>query len=168
MKKQNAINKDNNYFSSFLKEQASRIAELKQQNAILTQKLEEYEKREKEISDAIIATKRKCDELNAEIKVKYALECERLESFRKKWTDAAKYGYLQDGYERTDRVLKECQAELEKAFADDFGITDYLSERERLDDEPSLNYEAIKTEGKKRQKIEELSERELEELLKQV
>lgn len=151
-----------------MKEQAARIAELKQQNALLTQKLEEYQKREREISDAIIATNKKCDEIDSDIKVKYALECERLAYFRKKWTDAAKYGYLKEGYEKTDRVLKECLTELEKAFADDFGVSDYISERERLDDDPDLNYEAIRTEAKKKQKIEEISEKDLAELLKQV
>ena len=167
MRKNSGKEKEQNYFSKFLKEQAERIAELKKQNAELTAKLDECAKREREISDAIVANKKKCDEIMTEVKVKYALECERLAAFRKKWTDAARYGYLKEGYEKTDRVLKECQAELERSFADDFGITDYLSERARLDDEPALNYQALKSEAKKK-KIEELSERDLEELLKQI
>ena len=165
----NQSDKEQNYFARFVKEQATRIAELKQQNAELTQKLDEYIKRERDIADAVIATKRQCDEMLTEIKVKYALECERLDAFRKKWTDAARYGYLKEGYERTERVLRDCQAELEKAFADDLGISDYLSERERLDDEPKLDYEAIKSDHpKEKRRIEELSEKELEELLRQI
>lgn len=156
-----------------VKEQAARIAELKAENAALIQKLDAYVAREKELTETIAFAKKKCDEMVSETKVRYALECERLKNFRDKWTAAARDGYLQYGVEQTEKILQECRKEMERAFADDLGISDYLSERDRLGADPTLNYRAILSEEKKdpppaKRKIEELSERDLAELLKQI
>ncbi|MBR1747222.1 MAG: hypothetical protein IJ735_03290 [Clostridia bacterium] len=162
--------------SVLVKEQAARIAELKQENASLVKRLDEYVAREKELADTIAFAKKKCDEWVSNAKIKYALECERLKTFRAKWLSAAKDGYLKYGVEKTDQILQECRAELEKAFADDLGVTDYLFERDRISAEPTLDYRAIISDEVKkspstsdqRRKIEELSESDLAELLKQL
>lgn len=165
--------------NDLVKEQAKRIAELKGENARLLQKLDEYEKRDREIIDTLAFAKKKCDEMLSESKVKYALECERLKTFHEKWIAAAKDGYLKYGIEQTDRILRDCRAELEKAFADDLGVSDYLSERERLNADPTLNYRAIISEELSspaalppdppvKRRIDSLAEKDLAELLKQL
>lgn len=159
-----------------MKEQAERIAELKKINADLTLALEEYRGREREIAETLAFANKKSAEILAESKVKYALECERLRAYRKKWIVAAHSGALKSSYEQTERVLRECQAELENALACDLGTADYAAERDRLDDEPKLNYEAIIAEesagscpaSRTAKQIDELSDEELDELLTQL
>lgn len=161
-----------NYFADLVKEQAERIAELKKQNAELTLALESYKSKEAAIAETLDYARKKSAEMASEAKVKYALECERLKAFRKKWTSLARSGNLAASLERTENLLRECQAELEKGLSDDLGTADYIAERERLDAEPNLNYEAIIEEEanavQTKKQIEELSDEELEELLTQI
>lgn len=172
--KKNRSQNETEQLNALIKEQADRIAELKKTNADLTLTLEEYRLREKEISDTLAYANKKSSEIISESKVKYALECERLKAFRKKWIIAAHSGALKGSYEQTERTLRECQSELENALASDLGTLDYVAERERLDDEPNLNYGTIIEEEsgqiseETKKQIEELSDDELEELLKQI
>lgn len=126
-----------------IKEQAERIAELKKINADLTFALEEYRLKEKQIAETLDFARRKSSEIISESKVKYALECERLALFRNKWISAVNEGRIAADYARTEKVLEECRAEMERAFDDDAEISDYLSERDRLGEGPSLDYRAI-------------------------
>ena len=126
-----------------IKEQAERIAELKKINADLTFALEEYRLKEKQIAETLDFARRKSSEIISESKVKYALECERLNLFRNKWISAVRAGRADADFARTEKILEECRAEMERAFDDDIGIADYLAERDRLGDSPQLNYRAI-------------------------
>ncbi len=159
---------------ALIREQADRIAELKRLNADLALALEDYRLREKAITDALNYAQQKSAEILAEAKVKYALECERIKAYRKKWIAAVKSGALQSSYEQTEKTLLACQKELETALASDLGTNDYIAERERLDDDPSLNYEAIideeneKISPETKSQIEDLSDEELEDLLRQI
>lgn len=160
--------------NALIKEQAERIAELKKINADLTLVLEEYRLKENKITDTLSYANKKSAEIIAESKVKYALECERLRSYRKKWIIAAHSGALKSSYEQTEKVLRECQTEMENALASDLASGDYIAERDRLNDEPNLNYDAIIAEETAKQsletkkQIEELSDDELDELLNQL
>ena len=135
--------KSKNYFAELVKEQADRIAELKKQNADLTLALDALRSKESEITATLATIKKREEESRAEVKIKYALECERLKNFRAKWIEAARLGSLKSDFEKTEKLLKDCQAELEQGFSDDLGASDYLMERDRLNDDPILNYEAI-------------------------
>lgn len=126
-----------------IKEQAERIAELKKINADLTFALEEYRLKEKQIVETLDFARRKSSEIISESKVKYALECERLALFRNKWISAVNEGRIAADYARTEKILEECRAEMERAFDDDAEISDYLAERDRLGDGPKLDYRAI-------------------------
>lgn len=166
--------KNNDSSLALIREQADRIAELKRLNSDLALALEEYRLREKAITDALNYAQQKSAEILAEAKVKYALECERLKAYRKKWISAVKNGAMKTSYELTEKTLLDCQKELETALASDLGTDDYILERERLGDEPNLNYEAIideenaKISSETRSQIEDLSEEELEDLLNQL
>lgn len=156
-----------------IKNQAERIAELKKENAELLQNLESCRAKENEIADTLSFTKRKQEEILNEAKIKYALECERIKSFRKKWTDAAKEGILRANYALTEKTLRECQLEMEEALSMKIGDAgkSYVEERDRLDDDPGLNYSAFLPETSSEKfpgEIEELSEKELGELLEQL
>ncbi len=155
MKKVKEKNKTVAAGDNAIKIYAERIAELKRMNADLTIVLEEYRKKERKITEALSYAEEKKAAVEKEIKVKYALECERLAAFRKKWVDAVRNGTLDRDYKRTERVLDECRAQLLAEFDEE--TADYYEETERLDEV-----------NEKRRHIDELSENELEELLKQI
>ncbi len=138
--------------NQIMKEQALRIVELKQEVNDLAIELEKYRRKEMEITQLLAYSKKKSEEIVQEAKIKYALECQRLRLYRNKWMryikDKNKAGKLAEDIERTNRVLKECQIQLEDMLYTDLGINinvadSYICERERIDDEPSLNYQAI-------------------------
>lgn len=142
------VNKNNN----IMREQAKRIVELKKEVNDLSINLELYRSREVEITQILSFAKNKAEELVQESKIKYALECQRLKLYRDKWMryikDKNKAGKLAEDIEKTNDVLKECQVLLEDMLYTDLGINQsvsesYLNERERIDDEPSLNYNTI-------------------------
>ena len=135
-----------------MQEQAQRIVELKQEVNDLCIALENYRKRDSEITQVFAFAKQKAEELVEESRIKYALECERLRVYRNKWmryiNDKNKRGELAQDIEKTNRLLKECQAELEDMLYTDLGINQsvsnsYVLERERIDGEPSLDYQQI-------------------------
>jgi len=104
-----------------------------------------------------------------EAKVKYALECERLKLYRAKWTKCVENDSLNKNLQRTLTTLRDCQLEMEAMLASDLGenFKAYLSERNRLSDEPSLDYQAIVKPAKKADE-DMLTDEELNELLEQL
>lgn len=163
---------DNTKLVGLIKEQADRINELRDENTNLLVALEGYRKKEKEISDLLNYAKKQSEDLKNEAKVKYALECERLKVYRQKWTKVlnAKNGEtLAFSYEKTLATLKECQKEMEEMLANDLGenMRDYLSERNRIDDDPILDYQAI-IKNQSAEEIEVLTNEEIQDLLNQL
>ncbi|MFW5780650.1 MAG: hypothetical protein ACOCWI_04290 [Bacillota bacterium] len=135
-----------------IRDQAERIVELKKQINDLSISLEQYRKRESEIVESMAYAKKKTEELTQEAQIKFALECERLRVYRNKWLryikDKSREGELAKNIEKTNEVLKECQIQLEDMLYTDLGINQsvadsYIYERERIDGEPSLNYQKI-------------------------
>lgn len=143
---------------------AERIAELKRMNADLTVMLEEYRKKERKIADALSYADALQKSVEKELKIKFSLECERLCAFRKKWIAAAKNGSAEKDYEKTLSVLDECRKTLLAEFEDE-KIDDFLEETERLD---KLDHTASSEKTTKKRHIDELSEEELQELLRQL
>lgn len=142
---------------------AERIEELKKQNAELTIMLEEYRKKEQHIADALAYADAMQKSIEAELKIKYALECERLSSFRKKWLAAANAGAASGDYEKTLAVLDECRAVLTEEF-DSPADKDFREEEIRL----SRLDENVTQKNAEKRHIDELSETELQELLRQL
>lgn len=135
-----------------IREQANRIVELKKQINDLSISLEEYRKKESQTIEAMAFAKKKAEELRQEAQIKFALECESLRVYRNKWLryikDKSRAGELAMDIEKTNEVLKECQIQLEEMLQNDLGINgsvsdSYIYERERIDGEPSLNYQKI-------------------------
>ena len=147
-----------------VKKQAERIAELKEEVNELTKKLEEYRRKETEIILNLEYARKKREEYVSMSKVQYALECERVEAFRKKLSKFRSKEELTSAYDNAYSELRKWQIEMERAMASDLGspMQDYVDERERLDDDPSLNYESIMEEG------DRISETELKDLLDQI
>ena len=147
-----------------VKKQAERIAELKEEVNELTKKLEEYRRKETEIILNLEYARKKREEYVSMSKVQYALECERVEAFRKKHSNFRSKEELTSAYDNAYSELRKWQIEMERAMASDLGspMQDYVEERERLDDDPSLNYESIMEEG------DRISETELKDLLDQI
>lgn len=173
MKNYNRIkpNNNNDNLIDIVAKQSKRIDELKSENEKLHLELDKYRSKEKEISDTISYAKKQAENIISEAKIKYALECERIKVYRQKWTMLAPIGNknrLIESFEKTFDTLKQCQSEMESMLANDLGddMKSYIEERDRLNTEPCLNYQAIITETEN--KIDELNNIELEELLKQL
>lgn len=159
-----------------MKEQAMRIVELKKEVNDLSIELEEYKKKEVEINQLLAYAKKQSEDIIREAKTKYALECQRLRLYRNKWMryikDRNRAGKLAEDIERTNTVLKECQTQLEDMLYTDLGINknvsdSYIYERERIGDEPILNYHAIINEHINN--IEEkISNEELEKMMERL
>jgi len=172
-----------------MREQVMRIQELKRENADLLARIEDYKKKEESIVGAINFAQKETERLLKESKDRYALEAERLKSFRAKWVGyvgvVQNNGKLAQEFEESNRVLKECQAELEEMiYKDLMGSNpidevkqDYLQERARIDAEPSLDYKQILKNERPAEALtidikppneEKMSENELSQLIKQI
>lgn len=154
--------------------QSLRLEELKKENERILRELDAYRAKEKEISETLAYAKKQAESITAEAKIKYALECERIKIYRQKWAQLApspnNKARLIESFDKTLDTLKECQIEMENMLANDFGenMQSYVKERERLREEPILNYRAIINESVRDTKVEGLNENDLEELLKQL
>ncbi len=135
-----------------------RIKELKELNDDLAEMLEDYRRREKAITDTLSYIEKQREEVEKELRIRYELETERLCAFRTKWTSAVRHGTLKNDYERTEKVLEECRIALMTEF-DSVQSADYLEERERL------NKKLLIAE---KEKIDVLSDKELQDLLDQL
>jgi hypothetical protein len=162
---------NNDNLIDLVTKQSKRIEELKQENEKLVLELEKYRLQEKEISETLSYAKKQAESIIGEAKIKYALECERIKVYRQKWTLLAPTNNktkLIQSFDKTLDTLRECQKEMESMLANDLGedMESYIGERDRLNTDPCLNYQAIIADTEN--KIEHLKESELEELLKQL
>jgi len=121
--------------------QAERIEELKRENSGLSLELARYRAKEAEIAEALAFAKVKAKELERESKVRYALESERLDAYRAKWTEAVqsleKAESLGEQVIKTEKYLRQCARELKELIERDIPFDtpaqeDYYNETARL------------------------------------
>ena len=155
-----------------LKQQAERISELKSENETLNNALEKYREREREVVDAVEFARKKGDEYVTMIRIKYALECERIKRFKERLEKFRSREELLKCYDTAYGELNAWIDEMEKNMANDFGnaMSDYLSEKRRLKEEPSVEYASlIGSDGKDElTDLGKLSEEDLRDLLEQL
>lgn len=154
-----------------IEQQRERIEELREQNRELGGIVNEYRSREKEITDALEFAKKKSEEYVAIAKVKFALECERLNVFRTKLEKFRSKEELLRAYDDAYGEIREWRDDLEKSISGDYGsaMKDYVEEKERLKDDHSLDYGAIaRSECSELNETNKISEEELRELLDQI
>lgn len=164
-KKQEVLPQEN-----VVKKQAERIDELRRENDSLTARLEEYRRHEKEISDVVVFAKKKQEEYLADLRVRYALENERLRRFCETMECYKSKDALMKAYDESFGAVKKAREELERILREDLGegAEEYLSEKRRLRD-PDLPF--ITEERMARSdlsKASALTEEELQELLDQI
>ena len=154
-----------------IKKQAERIEQLRAENQALTIDLEKYRKREKEISDTLVFAKKRQDEYLADLRVRYALENERLRRFCEKMDCYKSREELLKAYDESFAAVKKAREELNRVLKEDLGAgaSDFLSERKRLGDDTDLPF--MPTEDIVRSDlstVKSLTEEELQELLDQL
>lgn len=155
-----------------LKQQAERIAELKAENETLNNVLEKYREREREVVDTVEFARKKGDEYVAMIKIKYALECERIKRFKERLEKFRSREELLKCYDTAYGELNVWIEDMEKTMANDFGnaMSDYLSEKRRLKEGPDVEYVSLLgNDGKENfTDLGKLSEEDLRDLLEQL
>ena len=166
-------NKRDNFCANnaLIKQQSERIKELREEVRALEKTVESYRSREREITQTLDFARKKGEEYVSSIRIKYALECERIRRFREKLEKYRNKDELIIAHENAFSELKKIQIDLEKTMADDLGcaINDYLTERNRLNDEPHLNYGAIVSDNESLlSDVDKISEEDLRELLEQI
>lgn len=169
MKKIKTFSKEQNDALTTLR-QADRLEELRAQNAKLQQELDEYKKRERQIEEALTFAKKAGDEYVALVKVKYALECERIERFRKNLERYRDKEQLLKAFDNDYEELRRLQTELEKSMNKGFGSVtdDYYEEKERLHDDNSVDYGDIIDGNEDLLHADKISDEDLKELLEQL
>lgn len=156
---------------NLIRKQAERIEELRKENEGLNAKLEEYRRHEKEISDVVVFAKKRQEEYLADLRVRYALENERLRRFCRTMDCYKSREELLKAYDDSFLAVKTAREELERILREDLGAGtgEYLEERERLRDDSEMPF--ITKENVVRSdlsKVSSLTEEELQELLDQI
>ena len=154
-----------------IKKQADRIEELRKENGLLSVKLDEYGKREKEISETVLFAKARQDEYLSDLKIRYALENERLRRFCEKMDCYKSREELMRAYDDSFSAVKKAREELERILKEDLGAgtADYLSERRRLNDNDDIPFPTAESVVRSDlNKVSSLTEEELQELLDQI
>ncbi len=154
---------------SLLKKQSERIEELKKENYVLSQQLESYRKKEKEIADTVVFARQKQEEFIGELRVRYALENERLRRFCETMDCYKSREELMSAYDRSFSAVKKAREELSRMLTEDLGTgaSEYLSERKRLGVEDSP-FDEQKRAERDLNKVTSLTEEELQDLLDQI
>ena len=77
-------NKRDNFCANnaLIKQQSERIKELREEVRALEKTVESYRSREREITQTLDFARKKGEEYVSSIRIKYALECERIRRFR--------------------------------------------------------------------------------------
>ncbi|MCL2631320.1 MAG: hypothetical protein FWD49_07395 [Firmicutes bacterium] len=128
-----------------LRAQAERIEELKRDIVRLSNENSRLRSREEGVSDALIVARAQAKDYLEEAKIRFALECERLEDYRRQWVN-----YIKDlssaeklGLEvvNTEKKLKSCAMEMRALIGKEFlspcpQEEDFISETERIKDLP--------------------------------
>ena len=108
-------------------EQRERIDNLVKENLQLQNKIQQFEKKEGKIVEAIMTARENADKLTAEIKLRYMMELERLNLFRAKWTGAyeelkERYGFDGDAL-NVESVAISTKLEIERFLQRDFSLS---------------------------------------------
>ena len=132
-------------------EQRRRIEELLDHVDRLKRVVEEYRAKEDKIAEALIVASEKADKMTAEIKLRYAMELDRLNLFRAKWVGAynelkERYGFDGDAL-NVESVAISTKLEIERFLQRDFSLSKgeklspqeetFRLETERLSSSPS-------------------------------
>ena len=107
-------------------EQKERIRVLKAQCDRLSEELSVYRDREEQIKGALLAAGEQAEKTVLDIKLRYAMELERLKLFRAKWTGAyeeikKRYNFSRDAL-NMESVAVSVKLELERFLAQDFSL----------------------------------------------
>lgn len=107
-------------------EQKERIRVLKAQCDRLSEELSVYRDREEQIKGALLAAGEQAEKTVLDIKLRYAMELERLKLFRAKWTGAyeeikKRYNFSKDAL-NMESVAVSVKLELERFLAQDFSL----------------------------------------------
>ena len=107
-------------------EQNERIRVLKAQCDRLSEELSVYRDREEQIKGALLAAGEQAEKTVLDIKLRYAMELERLKLFRAKWTGAyeeikKRYNFSKDAL-NMESVAVSVKLELERFLAQDFSL----------------------------------------------
>lgn len=107
-------------------EQKERIRVLKAQCDRLKEELSVYRDREEQIKGALLAAGEQAEKTVLDIKLRYAMELERLKLFRAKWTGAyeeikKRYNFSKDAL-NMESVAVSVKLELERFLAQDFSL----------------------------------------------
>ncbi len=107
-------------------EQKERIRVLKAQCDRLNEELSVYRDREEQIKGALLAAGEQAEKTVLDIKLRYAMELERLKLFRAKWTGAyeeikKRYNFSKDAL-NMESVAVSVKLELERFLAQDFSL----------------------------------------------
>ena len=132
-------------------EQRRRIEELLDHVDRLKRVVEEYRAKEDKIAEALIVASEKADKMTAEIKLRYAMELDRLNLFRAKWVGVynelkERYGFDGDAL-NVESVAISTKLEIERFLQRDFSLSKgeklspqeetFRLETERLSSSPS-------------------------------
>ncbi len=158
-------------YTVLIKKQAERIEQLRIENDELRKKIEEYRQKEQEIADTLVFAKKRQEEYLTELRVRYALENERLRRFCEKMNSYRSREELLKAYDDSFASLQEARQELENIIENDLGqgANDYLSERKRLGDTSEIPFTTAENIVRSDlDKVTSLTEEELRELLEQL
>ena len=108
-------------------EQRGRIEELLEEIDVLKKVVDDYKSKEDKIAEALIVASEKADKMTADIKLRYAMELDRLNMFRAKWTGAynelkERYGFDSDAL-NMESVAISTKLEIERFLQRDFSLS---------------------------------------------
>lgn len=137
-------------------EQRERIRSLTERCDKLTAELERYRTREGQIKNALISATEQAERTMLDIKFRFAMELNRLQIFRAKWTSA--YEEIKERYKfggdalNMESVALSVKIELEKFLAEEFSVN---RDEPRDETEAAFRDEAERL-GASESKVEEL------------
>ncbi len=137
-------------------EQRERIRSLTERCDKLTAELERYRTREGQIKNALISATEQAERTTLDIKFRFAMELNRLQIFRAKWTSA--YEEIKERYKfggdalNMESVALSVKIELEKFLAEEFSVN---RDEPRDETEAAFRDEAERL-GASESKVEEL------------
>lgn len=133
--------------------QVERIEVLRAEIRRLEERLDEYAKREREISEVLRFAKERADEYEKEARVRFQLERERLSAYREKWVSRIKA--LNDA-DRLGEEILECNEYFKKISSELKNI---------VEGEPLPSAEAEETYIKERNRLSEMGVSEEPEVM---
>ena len=107
-------------------DQRERIVELVSEINSLTARLNEYKLKEGQIAEAIISANDRADKIKGDMRLRYAMELDRLDNFRRKWTGVynemkSRYAFDSDAL-NMESVAVSTRLEIERTLQRDFSL----------------------------------------------